>query len=210
MSRDESKPHRYLLFNKPYAVLTTFTDPDGRATLADYVPVSNVYAAGRLDRDSEGLLLLTNDGRLAHRLTHPRHKLPKTYWVQIENIPNEEALHALRSGIIIQGRRTAAAQVSLMSEPPALPPRSVPIRVRAHIPTCWLRIVLREGRKRQIRHMTAAVGHPTLRLVRIGIGPLTLDLLQPGQWRDLASDELAALRRALNSTNRRRNARSKG
>jgi len=187
-----------VLFFKPYGVLCGFTDPEGRPTLADYVPVPDVYAAGRLDQDSEGLLLLTNDGELAHRLTHPRHKLPKTYLVQVENVLAAEALAALRKGVPVKGELLAAAEVELLPAEPDLPPRSVPIRYRPTIPTVWLRIVLHEGKKRQIRHMTAAAGHPTLRLVRVAIGPLTLDGLQPGEWRDLADAELQALKGALN------------
>jgi 23S rRNA pseudouridine2457 synthase len=213
-----AQQHRYLLFYKPYNVLSSFTDPEGRPTLASYVPVPGVYAAGRLDRESEGLMLLTDDGRLAHMMTHPRYKLPKTYLVQVEGVPGPEALDALRSGVIVKGERTAPAEVELLTTEPPLPPRSTPIRYRASIPTAWLRIVLREGRKRQIRHMTAAVGHPTLRLVRIAIGPLTLwgvaghdwpragpatlPALEPGQWRDLTPDELASLWKALSRAGR--------
>ena len=191
---------RYLLFHKPYDVLPSFTDPDDeeRATLARFVPVAGVYAAGRLDRDSEGLMFLTDDGALAHRLTHPRYHLPKTYLVQVENIPQETALQALRRGVLVKGKRTGPAEVELLAGEPDLPPRPTPIRCRANIPTAWLKLVLREGRKRQIRHMTAAVGHPTLRLVRVAIGPQTLDGLAPGQWRDLTDVELATLRNALN------------
>ncbi|HEY64703.1 MAG TPA: rRNA pseudouridine synthase [Caldilineae bacterium] len=188
--------HRYLLFYKPYGVLSTFTDPEGRPTLSQYIDVpEQVYAAGRLDMNSEGLLFLTNDGWVNHRLTHPRYKLPKTYLVQVEGIPTPEALDALRRGVMIKGRRTAPAEVELLEEPPALPPRPRP--VTPHGPTRWLRIVLREGRKRQVRHMTAAVGLPTLRLVRVAIGPLTIDGLEPGQWRDLTLDELRELRQIL-------------
>ncbi|MGC8836945.1 MAG: pseudouridine synthase [Anaerolineae bacterium] len=186
-----------MLFYKPYGVLSSFTDAEGRPTLADYVPVPEVYAAGRLDLRSEGLLLLTDDGALLHRATHPRYKLPKTYWVQVEGIPSPEALEALRQGVWVKGERTAPAEVEVLDPPPALPPRPVPIRERREIPTTWLQIVLREGKKRQIRHMTAAVGHPTLRLVRVALGPLTLTDLEPGQWRDLTPEELRALREAL-------------
>lgn len=195
--RRPTETRRYLLFYKPYGVLCSFTDPEGRSTLADYIPVPGVYAAGRLDQDSEGLLLLTDDGDLAHRLTHPRFKLPKTYLVQVEHVPSAEALAALRTGVPVKGEMLAAAEVELLADEPDLPPRGVPIRHRPSIPTAWLRIVLREGKKRQIRHMTAAVGHPTLRLVRIAIGPLTLTGLQPGQWRDLTLAELNALKGAL-------------
>lgn len=199
MRRRDARPrrsHRYLIFYKPYGVLSSFTDPEGRPTLSEYIRVPEpVYAAGRLDMDSEGLLFLTDDGGMSHRITHPRYKLPKTYWVQVEGIPDEEALEALRRGVIVKGQRTAPADVELLSEPPALPPRSKP--VTPHGPTRWLSIVLREGKKRQVRRMTAAVGFPTLRLVRVAIGPLQLTGLAPGQWRDLTDEELLSLRKAL-------------
>jgi len=179
---------RYVLFNKPYGVLCAFTDPQGRPTLADYVPVPHVYAAGRLDMDSEGLLLLTSDGWLIHRLGHPRYHQPKTYLVQVERQPDGAALAALRQGVFVKGRRTAPAQAELL-----------PIRYRKSVPTAWLRLVLTEGRKRQVRRMTAALGHPALRLVRVGIGPLELGDLQPGAWRELAPGELDSLRTALHS-----------
>jgi 23S rRNA pseudouridine2457 synthase len=185
--------HRTLIFCKPYRVLTSFTDPDGRPTVGDYVDVPDVYAAGRLDFDSEGLLLLTSDGKLAHRITHPRHKLKKVYLAQVENIPSVEALSQLRHGVAIKGQRTRPAKIELLDKAPQLFPRSVPIRYRQKIPTAWLKITLQEGRKRQVRRMTAAVGHPTLRLVRIAIGPISLGNLQPGQWRDLTSTEQKAL-----------------
>jgi 23S rRNA pseudouridine2457 synthase len=188
---------RYLLFYKPYGVLSSFTDSEDRPTLARYVPVPEVYAAGRLDQDSEGLMLLTDDGALAHRLTHPDHMLPKTYLAQVEGVPDRAALSSLRSGVEVKGRTTAPAEVELLQVEPSLPDRPVPVRHRETIPTSWLRIVLREGRKRQVRHMTAAVGHPTLRLVRVAIGPLTLEGLEPGEWRDLSEPELATLRRRL-------------
>lgn len=190
-------PYRYLLFFKPYDVQPTFTDPEGRPALGQYVLAPDVYAAGRLDADSEGLMLLTNDGPLAHRLTDPHFKLPKTYFVQVENIPQKAALAALRRGVLVKGALTAPAEVELLPAEPDLPPRAVPIRYRPTIPTAWLRVILREGKKRQIRHMTAAVGHPTLRIVRVAIGPLTLRGLQPGQWRDLTDKELGDLRRDL-------------
>jgi len=185
---------RYLLFHKPYGVMSHFTDRLGRPTLADYVPVPGIYAAGRLDFDSEGLLLLTDDGWLIHRLTDPRYGHPRTYLVQVERIPSEEALRALRRGVVIEGRRTRPAEVELLAEEPDLPERPVPIRYRKSVPTAWLRMVLYEGRKRQVRRMTAAVGHPTLRLVRVGIGPLSLEGLEPGQWRELTEGELRSLR----------------
>lgn len=190
---------RYLLLNKPYGVLCAFTDPEGRSTLADYVEVPGVYAAGRLDWDSEGLLLLTNDGWLIHRLGHPRYRHPKTYLAQVEGVPDAGALAALRQGVVVKGRTTAPARAALLQEGPDLPPRPKPIRYRKTIPTAWLRVVLTEGRKRQVRRMTAAVGHPTLRLVRVAIGPLQLGNLQPGQWRDLTSDELETLHDALHA-----------
>jgi 23S rRNA pseudouridine2457 synthase len=193
----------YLLLNKPYGVLCAFTDPEGRPTLADYVDVPSVYAAGRLDLDSEGLLLLTNDGWLIHRMGHPRYRHPKTYLVQVERAPDAEALVTLRKGVMVKGQRTAPAEVELLADEPALPPRSVPIRYRKTVPTVWLRVVLTEGRKRQVRRMTAAVGHPTLRLVRVGIGPLALGDLNPGECRDLTSGELNSLRAMLHAPSRR-------
>lgn len=197
------KTCRYLLFYKPYGVLCAFTDPEGRPTLADYVDVPGVYAAGRLDLDSEGLLLLTNDGWLNHRLTHPRHEHTKTYLVQAEGEPGAEALAALRKGVMVQGKRTSPARADLLPMPPDLPPRDPPIRYRKNVPTAWLRLTLTEGRKRQVRHMTAAVGHPTLRLVRVALGPLDLGHLQPGAWRDLTLGELDALRATLYPARRR-------
>jgi len=174
---------RLICFNKPFNVLTKFTDTEGRVTLADYIKLAGVYPAGRLDRDSEGLLLLTDDGKLQHRLSDPRHRLPKTYWVQVEGVPDESALGALRSGVTIQRRRTQPASARSMHEP-QLWPRDPPIRVRQNIPTSWIELTLTEGRNRQVRHMTAAVGHPTLRLIRSAIGPWRLDGLRPGEWRD--------------------------
>ncbi|MEJ5241266.1 MAG: pseudouridine synthase [Anaerolineales bacterium] len=195
-----------LLFYKPYGMLSSFTDEGtGHPTLKDCIPIPGVYAAGRLDRDSEGLLLLTDDGDLIHRLTHPRYHLPKTYYVQVEGIPTEEALESLRRGVLIRGYRTLPAEVRLIPEPD-LPPRSKP--VTPHGPTTWLEIRLREGKKRQIRHMTAAVGFPTLRLVRVAIGPLTLEGLQPGEWRFLTATELQTLRRALQATREQRRSES--
>jgi 23S rRNA pseudouridine2457 synthase len=195
---------RYLLLNKPYSVLCAFTDPDHdrrggdkRPTLADYVDVPGVYPAGRLDLDSEGLVLLTGDGWLIHRLGHPRYEHPKTYLVQVEGVPGADALARLRVGVPVKGQTTAPAQAELLPEPPDLPPRSKPIRYRKSVPTAWLRLVLTEGKKRQVRHMTAAVGYPTLRLVRVGIGPLELGALRPGEWRDLSPDELEVLRGIL-------------
>jgi pseudouridine synthase len=178
---------------KPYGVLCRFTDQAGRPTLADYVDVPGVYPAGRLDKDSEGLLLLTDDGRLASLITHPRHNLPKVYLAQVENLPGAEALARLRAGVEIKGGKTCPAQAELLATAPALPPRPVPIRYRKSIPTAWLRITLREGRNRQVRRMTAAVGHPTLRLVRVAIGPVELGELEPGEWRRLTALEVRQL-----------------
>lgn len=190
-------PQTTLIFCKPYKVMCTFTDETGRPTTADFVPVPNVYAAGRLDYDSEGLLLLTSDGKLAHRITHPRYKLPKVYLAQVENIPNAAALKQLEQGVPVKGQKTLPAQVELLPEPPTIFPRSEPIRTRKSIPTAWLKLTLKEGKKRQVRHMTAAVGHPTLRLVRVAIGPLSLGNLQPGEWRFLTPAELENLQNVL-------------
>lgn len=188
---------RVLRFWKPYAVLTQFTDSQGRATLADYIPVKGVYAVGRLDYDSEGLLLLTDDNWLKHRLTDPRYGHPRTYWVQVERVPDEDALRQLREGVLIQGERTRPARAQLLSTAPPLPERTVPIRYRKNVPTAWLDLTITEGRNRQVRRMTAAVGYPTLRLVRWAIGPITLEGLQPGQWQWLTADEAKSLYAAL-------------
>lgn len=184
---------RTLVFNKPYDVLPCFTDPDGRPTLGDYIDVPGVYAAGRLDRDSEGLLLLTSDGALAHRITDPEHHLPKIYFVQVEHIPDAAAVERLQQGVVVGGRRTKPARARLLLEAPSIPERPVPIRFRKHVPTAWLELTLREGMNRQVRRMTAAVGHPTLRLVRVAIGPITLGALLPGQWRELTKAETAEI-----------------
>jgi 23S rRNA pseudouridine2457 synthase len=186
-----------IAFNKPYGVLPCFTDSDGRQTLADYIDLPGVYAAGRLDMDSEGLLLLTSDGRLAHYITDPQHKLPKVYLSQIERVPNEEALEQLRKGVVLNGKKTKPAEVRLLLENPQLPDRPVPIRFRKNVPTAWVEITLREGLNRQVRRMTAAVGHPVLRLVRVAIGPIVLGDLQPGHWRDLTSIEIAQIYSAV-------------
>lgn len=192
-SRPRPSTFRYLALNKPYDVLTQFTDESGRATLADLIPVPGVYPVGRLDRDSEGLLLLTDDGELAHRLTDPRFEHPKTYLAQVERIPDDEALAALRRGVMLKDGPTRPAGADLLDEPPPLPDRSPSIRFRKNVPTAWIRLVLREGRNRQVRRMTAAVGYPTLRLVRVAVGPVGLGDLAPGAWRDLQADERTRL-----------------
>lgn len=176
--------------------MTAFTDPEGRATLADYVDVPNVYAAGRLDYDSEGLMILTSDGRLAHHITHPKHKLHKVYWVQVDHVPTADAVAQLQRGVVIKGQPAHAVAAKRFTPPPELFARSEPIRTRKTIPTAWLQITLAEGRKRQVRRMTAAVGHPTLRLIRAAIGPIRLGGLQPGEWRDLTPHELNLLKQA--------------
>jgi 23S rRNA pseudouridine2457 synthase len=190
-------PLRTIAFNKPYGVLPSFTDPDGRKTLADYIDLPGVYAAGRLDLDSEGLLLLTSDGRLAHYITDPEHKLSKVYLVQVERIPNEDVLERLRGGVVLNGKKTKPAVARLLSDDPQLPDRPVPIRFRKNVPTAWLEITLREGLNRQVRRMTAAVGHPTLRLVRVAVGPIVLHGIQPGEWRDLTNSEIEQIYSAV-------------
>lgn len=173
-----------IAFNKPFNVLCQFTDHSTppRATLAGFGLPADVYAAGRLDYDSEGLLLLTDDGGLAHRLTDPRHKQDKTYWVQVEGVPTPEKLQALRDGVLLNDGPTLPAKVQQLETPPALWPRDPPVRFRKTVPDAWLAITLREGRNRQVRRMTAAVGLPTLRLVRASMGVHALGELQPGQW----------------------------
>lgn len=196
-------------FWKPYGVLTKFTDAEGRPTLADYVHVSGVYAAGRLDMDSEGLLLLTDSGALNARLTQPKYAHPRTYWAQVERIPDETALQRLRDGVDLKDGRTRPANVALLPDTPTvngqpLPPRSVPIRERKTVPTAWIQLTLTEGRNRQVRRMTAAVGHPTLRLVRWSIGAITLEGLQPGDVQALSDGEVRQLWKSVNETPRRK------
>ncbi len=180
---------RVVLLNKPYGVLSQFTSQAGHRTLADFVDVPGVYAAGRLDKDSEGLLVLTDDGALQHAIASPkaRTKMPKVYWVQVEREPTQEALEALRRGVTLKDGRTRPARVRRM-EPPPLWPRDPPIRTRKSIPTAWLEVVLTEGRNRQVRRMTAHVGFPTLRLIRHAVGDWTVDGLDPGAWRELTEE----------------------
>ena len=171
-----------IAFNKPFNVLCQFTDSAGRRTLADFVTVKAVYPAGRLDYDSEGLLLLTDDGKLQRRITDPRHRVEKTYLAQVERIPDAAALALLRRGVKLSDGITAPAGARLIEAPDWLWLREPPIRLRRNIPTAWLELTLAEGRNRQVRRMTAAAGHPTLRLVRVAIGQWSLDRLQPGEW----------------------------
>lgn len=184
-------------FWKPFGVLTKFTDTEGRPTLADYVSIPNIYAAGRLDLDSEGLLLLTDSARLSTRLTDPKFEHPRTYLVQVERIPDENALRQLREGVTLKDGLTRPAKVELLAAPPDLPERPVPIRYRKNVPDSWLRLTITEGRNRQVRRMTAAVGHPTLRLVRWAIGPITLEGLQPGKWENLNAKDSDSLWRSV-------------
>ena len=178
---------RLILFNKPYDVLSQFTDREqGRATLADYIGIPGVYVAGRLDRDSEGLLVLTDDGALNTRIADPRHKRPKTYWAQVEGVPDEAALEALRRGVTLKDGPTLPAGARRIGEPADLWPRDPPIRYRASIPTSWIELTLREGRNRQVRRMTAAVGFPTLRLIRRAVGDWSVEGLAPGEWREIS------------------------
>jgi 23S rRNA pseudouridine2457 synthase len=176
---------RVLLFNKPYGVLPQFSDPNGRPTLADYISIPKVYAAGRLDADSEGLMVLTDDGSLQARIADPRHKLSKVYRVQVEGQPTDEALRELETGVDLGDFRTRPCQARRIAAPEHLWARNPPIRYRAAIPANWLEIVLREGKNRQVRRMTARVGYPTLRLIRWAIGDWTLEGLAPGEWREL-------------------------
>ncbi len=181
----------YIAFNKPYDVLSQFSGE--RASLADYIPIKNIYPVGRLDRDSEGLLLLTNDGDFQHRLTDPKFHHPRTYWVQVERVPDQKALERLASGVVIEGQRTRPAKVRLLKNAPALAPRNPPVRFRKNVPTSWLELTITEGRNRQVRKMTAAAGFPTLRLVRVAIGGLRLAGLASGEWRELTQNELKVI-----------------
>ncbi|MBJ7900713.1 MAG: pseudouridine synthase [Cyanobacteria bacterium RI_101] len=190
-----------ILFYKPYGVLCQFTDPDQRrSTLKDFIPIPDLYPVGRLDFDSEGLLLLTRQGRLQHRLAHPRFAQPRTYWAQVEGSPQESGLQPLREGVLIQNYRTRPAQVRLLDPAPEVPPRDPPIRYRKTVPTAWLELVLTEGKNRQVRRMSAAVGFPTLRLIRVAHRvssdlELNLEELPPGEWRALTEQENVQLTR---------------
>ncbi|WP_017296217.1 pseudouridine synthase [Geminocystis herdmanii] len=190
--------YSYILFYKPYNVLCQFTDDslhsNQRETLKNYIEIPNIYSVGRLDLDSEGLLLLTDNNRVKHRLCEPSFAHPRTYWSQVENIPSPQALRQLQQGVIIQGKKTKKARANLLINEPELPPRNPPIRYRREIPTAWIELQLTEGRNRQVRRMTASVGHPTLRLIRVKMGinshlELTLTGLSPGQWRKLTDLE---------------------
>lgn len=185
-----------LVFNKPFGVLSQFTDEAGRPTLADYIKDRpGIYPAGRLDHDSEGLLLLTDDGRLQARIAEPAAALWKRYLAQVEREPKPTDLRTLTEGVLVEGRKTRPARTKLVSEPEWLWPRNPPIRFRKQIPTAWLEIAIHEGRNRQVRKMTAAIGHPTLRLIRVAIGDITLEGLAPGQWRELSAAEIAGFSR---------------
>lgn len=172
----------FVLFNKPFNVLCQFTDNEGRKDLSDFIPIRNIYAAGRLDYDSEGLVILTDDGKLQNKISDPKNKLEKTYWVQIEGIPNKESLSKLRKGILLKDGFTKPAKAKLIAEP-MVQERNPPIRERKNIPTSWIELTISEGKNRQVRRMTAAIGHPTLRLIRYSIGDWTIENLNPGNYK---------------------------
>jgi len=181
---------KIILFNKPFNVLCQFTDEGiERETLADYIKTPGVYAAGRLDKDSQGLLLLTGDGKLQSRISHPKFKLPKIYWVQVDGIPTDEALEHLRKGVELKDGMTKPAKARRIDEPVDLWERNPPVRFRANIPTSWIELTIQEGKNRQVRRMTAAIGFPTLRLIRYAIGPWTLNGLDTGVWKEASVDE---------------------
>jgi 23S rRNA pseudouridine2457 synthase len=192
-----ARPSRLIRFNKPYGVLSQFTAEGRWRGLKDFIALPDVYVAGRLDADSEGLLLLTDDGKLQARIADPRFKMEKTYWVQVEGVPNEAALAALRQGVQLKDGPTLPARARLMTPPPGMWEREPPIRVRRALPTAWLELTISEGRNRQVRRMTAAVGHPTLRLIRAAIGPYTLDGLAPGSWQEQQSENQTTDTRAM-------------
>jgi 23S rRNA pseudouridine2457 synthase len=196
---------RLILFNKPYGVLTQFTDADGRLTLADYIPIREVYAAGRLDADSEGLVVLTDDGGLQARIADPRHKLAKMYRVQVEGLVTDAAMQNLAAGVYLGDFRTRPCQTRRIAEPQDIWERNPPIRYRATIPASWLEVVLREGKNRQVRRMTARVGFPTLRLIRWAVGEWTLEGLAPGQWRELEISRQPDGRQRVNVANASKN-----
>lgn len=188
-----------IAFHKPYGVLCQFTSSksDEGPTLAKFIDVPGVYPIGRLDKDSEGLVLLTTDGGLQNRLTDPKHKHPRTYWAQVERVPDEQSIRRLSAGVDIEDYRTRPAKIRLLEAEPELPPRVPPIRFRKTVPTAWLELILTEGRNRQVRKMTAAIGHPTLRLIRVASGAVGLEGLAPGTWRELAPREIRGLQKSL-------------
>jgi len=181
-----------ILFNKPYGVVCQFTAVSGHASLKDYIDLPRYYPAGRLDVDSEGLVILTDDGQLQHKISHPTYHLSKIYWVQVEGIPTQDALRQLRQGVAVKNYWTQPAEVELIEEPEDLWPRMPPIRFRKKVPTSWIKLSIREGKNRQVRRMTAAVGYPTLRLIRFAVGDFTLKGLVPGNWRLLKTSKLLA------------------